>query len=353
MKKIQYILIILTLTIGLVGCTKLDEEVYDKIPENNFPENDSQAALNVVPTYQALAPLIDDAGWWFWAQEVTSDEIVFPVRLTDWDDGGKWRVLHQHAWDNNTNAVNSMWSHLYDGVFEANKAIDLLPESSDDAALALKAKLIAMRTFYYYLLIDNYGDVPYVTSYLDAPEQPTKELRATIFNSIVAELEQNTQYLPVSGNNFSVTKGMAFTLLAKLYLNAEVYTGIPDWEKAGVYCDSVMNLNYLLQSNPLDPFLADNAASPENIFTIPFDESDLKGLRIHMRTLHYLSSQTYNMVAGPWNGFAAVEDHYKTFESNDLRKEGFLVGPQFSSTGEALFDETAEADLNFDPHIPA
>ncbi|MEA3446441.1 MAG: RagB/SusD family nutrient uptake outer membrane protein, partial [Bacteroidota bacterium] len=70
-------------------------------------------------------------------------------------------------------------------------------------------------------------------------------------------------------------------------------------------------------------------------------------------TLHYLSSQTYSMVAGPWNGFAAVEDHYNTFESNDLRKEGFLVGPQFSSTGEALFDETAEADLNFDPHIPA
>lgn len=357
MKRIQYIITIAVLTIGMLGCTKLDEEVYDKIPENKFPENASQAALNVVPTYQALAPLMDDGGWWFWAQEVSSDEIVFPVRLTDWDDGGKWRVLHQHKWDNNTNAVNSMWSNIYDGVFEANKAIDKLPQTDDEATLTIKAKLIAMRTFYYYLLIDNYGDVPFVTSYLDAPEKPLKETRVNIFNSIVSELEQNIKYLPVSGNKFAVSKGMAFTLLAKLYLNADIYTGTTDivhYLKAEDYCDSVIQLNYYtLQANPLDPFKADNVNSPENIFTIPFDESDLKGLRIHMRTLHYLSNQTYDMVVGPWNGFATVEDHYNTFETNDLRKAGFIVGPQFSSTGQALFDETAGASLNINPHIPA
>lgn len=354
MKRIQYILTIVVLTMGMLGCTKLDEEVYDKIPEGKFPENDSQAALNVVPTYQALAPLMDDGGWWFWAQEVSSDEIAFPVRLTDWNDGGKWRVLHQHAWDNNTDAVNSMWSHLYDGVFEANKAIDLLPASDDPAALTIKAKLITMRAFYYYLLIDNYGDVPFVTSYVDAPEKPLKEIRANIFTALVTELEQQTQYLPVSGNNFSVTKGMAFTLLAKLYLNAEIYKGVPEWQMAEAYCDSVINLNkYSLQANPLDPFKADNVSSPENIFTIPFDESDLKGLRIHMRTLHYLNQQTYDMIAGPWNGFAAVEDHYKTYDPTDLRREGFLVGTQYSSSGKALFDETAEDTLSFNPEIPA
>ena len=53
-----------------------------------FLQNEAQAALNIIPTYRELADLIDDAGWWFWAQEVTSDEIVFPVRLTDWEDGG-------------------------------------------------------------------------------------------------------------------------------------------------------------------------------------------------------------------------------------------------------------------------
>ncbi len=354
MKNIKYIISVFILSIVvLASCTKLDETIYDKIPEDMFPENESQAALNVVPTYQALAPLMDDGGWWLWAQEVTSDEIVFPVRLTDWEDGGKWKVLHTHTWDNNTTAVNSMWSHFYDGVFEANKAIDLLPETNDIATLTVKAKLKAMRALYYYFLIDNYGDVPFVTSFLEAPEQPEKEDRAVIFNAIVKDLEDNVQYLPAATNNFAVSKGMAYTLLAKLYLNSEVYTGIAQWEKAELFCDSVMQLSYSLENNPLDPFLAHNENSYENIFTVPFDEADLKGLRIHMRTLHYLSNQTYDMTVGPWNGFAVTEQHYNTYADNDLRKAGFLVGTQYSSDGTVLYDETAEDTLSFDPHIPA
>lgn len=351
MKKI--IIFLITITV-LISCTNLEETVYDKIPADIFPENQSQAALNVVPTYQELADLMDDWGWWLWAQEIPSDEIVFPVRLTDWEDGGKWKVLHQHEWDNNTDAVNSMWSHFYDGVFEANQAIDLLPDTDDEGTVSVKAKLITLRALYYYFLIDNYGDVPYVTSFLNAPELPEKELRANIYDSLLMDLEANLQYLPTGVNNFAVSKGMAFALLAKLYLNAEVYTGTPQWEKAEAYCDSILdNLSYSLQSHPLDPFKAQNDNSPENIFTVPFDEDDLQGLRIHMRTLHYLSNQTFDMLVGPWNGFAAMEDHYNRYEENDLRREGFLVGPQYSSAGEPLFDETAGENLSFDPHIPA
>jgi len=59
------------------------------------------------------------------------------------------------------------------------------------------------------------------------------------------------------------------------------------------------------------------------------------------------------MIVGPWNGFAVTEDHYNSYEDIDLRKEGFLVGAQFTSAGEALFDETAGAPLVLNPHIPA
>ncbi|MDV7397439.1 hypothetical protein RZS08_38915, partial [Arthrospira platensis SPKY1] len=120
------------------------------------------------------------------------------------------------------------------------------------------------------------------------------------------------------------------------------------------YCDSIIDLNvYALEGHPLDPFKAKNDNSIENIFTIPFDADNLQGFRLHMRTLHYLSNQTFDMAAGPWNGFAATELQYNRYEDEDLRKEGFLVGPQFSSTGLPLYDETAEAPLVFDPYIPA
>lgn len=337
------------------ACTDLDEKVLDRLPENDFPENDKQAALRTVPTYQELADLIDDAGWWFWVQGITGNEVVFPVRLTDWVDGGKWKVLYQHTWDNNTEAINRMWSHMYDGVVEANRAIDeLAPFEAEEAAQITLAKLKVLRAFYYYLLIDNYGDVPYVTNFFEAEAQPTKNCRGDICNAIIAEVEAVLDKLPANSNNFAVSKGMAYALLAKLYLNAEVYTGVPQWEKAEAYCDSIINSGlYALEGHPLQPFVTNNESSIENIFTIPFDENNLQGFRLHMRTLHYLSNQTYDMAVGPWNGCAAVEEHYNLYETDDLRREGFIVGLQKTSGGQTLFDETAETDLIIDPFIPA
>lgn len=353
MKKIvSFVFVILF----LISCTKLDEELYSEIPEDQFPENSTQAAALTVPPYTPLTQLLDNGGWWF-AQEVPSDEMTAPTRDADWDDGGKWRVLHQHTWNNETEAINTMWSHFYDGAILCNEALFLLPPPNTAEALPPIAKMKVLRSFYYYLLIDNYGDVPYVTSFANAPAQPYKAKRADIFDSLVQTIEQNVQYLPSLTSKYDVGKGMAFSLLAKLYLNAEVYTGTAQWEKAEAACDSVMAMGYSLEGNPLSPFITNNDASPENIFTIAFDENDPdeRGeFNLHMRTLHYNSNLTFNMTVGPWNGFAVMEDHYNTYDDNDLRKEGFLVGQQYSYDGQEIIDPGAENEkLIFDPHIPA
>lgn len=343
-------LIILSILTGFFACTNLEEDIYDRIPSDRFPENSDQAALKVLPAYRELSDLIDDAGWWFWAQEITSDEIVFPVRLTDWEDGGKWYLLHQHQWTNNIDAVNSMWSNLYDGVTEANRALDELEGSKD---LTTISKLKTLRAFYYYLLIDNYGNVPLVTSFTKAEKQPKKTDKKVIYEFILKDVKESLPYLPSSAQKFAVSKGMAYTLLAKLYINANIYTGTPAWADAERYCDSVIVSGiYSLENDALGPFKTSNENSLENIFTIPFDEKNLQGFRIHMRTLHYQHNLTYDMPVGTWNGFAAVEDHYNTFEDSDARKKGFIVGPQFDSKGQALFDGTAGAPVVINPKIP-
>ncbi|MEZ4906426.1 MAG: RagB/SusD family nutrient uptake outer membrane protein [Saprospiraceae bacterium] len=133
-----------------------------------------------------------------------------------------------------------------------------------------------------------------------------------------------------------------------------MYTGVAKWKEAENYCDSIIDLGvYNLESNPLAPFITDNDNSIENIFTIPFDEDNLQGFRIHMRTLHYQNNLTFDMSVGPWNGFAVTESHFNSYEDGDLRKEGFLVGQQYTSSGAKIFDATADADLVFNPHIPA
>lgn len=353
MKKIHYLLIgILVIS----ACTDLEDEFYDRIPADKYPENETQAALLTVPIYAPMRLFLDDQSGWWYCQEVTTDELVFPTRHTDWDDGGKWRALHEHNWTNTTAAISAMWNPFYDGIGEANQLLESMNEESTDPAIQETiAKVKIMRSYYYYLLIDNYGDVPYVTSFSEAPEHPSKTDRATIFSNIINEIESNIPNLGSSSSKTEVTRGMAFSVLAKLYLNAQVYAGTPQWAKAEEACDSIIALGtYSLESNPLGPFITENSSSPENIFTIPYDEDSYKGFNLHMRTLHYVHNQKFDMTSGPWNGCAVMYDFYNTYEDDDIRKtNGFLVGLQYSSSGEPLLDAAAGSELILNPYIPA
>lgn len=331
------------------GCTDLEEDVLDRIPEDQYVVD---PVLEMTPIYEPMREFLDNAGWWF-AQELTSDEMVAPTRASDWDDGGKWRVLHQHAWDNNTEAINNMWSRFYSAVGYANRFIEKqMPLAGDPIVDAGIAKGKILRAYYYYLLIDNYGDVPYVTKYLDAPTLPEKAKREDIYDSIVKDIEESVLLIQPSTTKTAVSLGMAYSLLAKLYLNAEVYTGTPQWAKAEEACDKVIALGqYSLQANPLAPFVTNNEGSTENIWIIPFDQDTYLGFNLHMRTLHYVSNLTFDMPIGPWNGFAVMEEHFNTYAENDARKEGFLVGQQYASDGSEL--EYEGEKLVFTPEIPA
>jgi hypothetical protein len=254
-----------------------------------------------------------------------------------------------------------MWYQYYRGIFEANKIIEFLQPAIDEGneqAQITVSKAKVMRCFYYWLAIDNYGDVPYVIDYANAPALPTKEKREVIWQNIINELEDNIQYIPKTGSKYSVTKGMVFTLLAKLYLNAEVYTGVQSndyWVKSEIYCDSVIALNaFSLESDPLAPFITENENSKENIFTIGYDKSTYTGFNLHMRTLHYESGKTFNMTVQPWNGFCASQSAYEAFEAEDKRIAMFLIGQQYSAAGDELVDDGAGgANLVFTKEVPA
>jgi len=352
MKKILAFTLLL---IAVSGCTKLEDTIYDRILPGDFT---ADPILKMSPIYAPMRDFLDWGGWWF-AQEITADAVVCPTRGGDWDDGGKWRVLHQHTWDNNTEAINSMWSRFYGGIIEANKFIEEFAiDAGDpiiDEALA-KAKIL--RAYYYYLLIDNYGHVPFVTKYLEAEPQPRRNFRHEIFQRIVADVEQSIPFIKPSTSKTGVTKAMAWSLLAKLYLNHAVYTGNINtqyWAKAEAVCDSIIASNqYSLEPNVTAAFATNNETSVENIWAIPYDEDTYQGHNLHMRTLHYNSNRTFEMVVGPWNGFALVEDFYNTYSADDNRNVWFLVGQQYSYAGEPLSDLGAGGlPLVFTPYIPA
>ncbi len=339
----------LVIMIFMAGCTDLDDILYDRIPEDAYI---ADPVLQMSPIYRPMQDHLDNGGWWF-AQEITGDAVVIPIRGEHWNDEGKWIALHEHDWTDETEAIAAMWGRFYEGVVAANRFIETQsPFAGDVVVDQAIAKAIILRTYYYYLLIDNYGDVPFVTSFLDAPERPFVTPRAEIFEAIVADAEESLLLLEPQTSKTAVTPAMAHALLAKLYLNAEVYAGTAMWDKAQEHIDAVLDLGFTLEPDALGPFVTNNQQSPENIWVIPYHEDTYHGFNLHMRTLHYQSNQTFRMNVGPWNGMAITEDHFNLYEQNDRRRDGFLYGQQVSATGETLELSSGEPII-LTPEIPA
>ena len=353
MKKILYLITVLL--IGLSSCTKLDEVIYDKIPGDSYPENENQIANLTVDSYSKLRPLIDDEGWWFLAQEISSDELCGPTRGSDWYDGGKWQNVHKHSWSNDEESVNRMWGTFWTGITTCNQTLDMMSElPQNDALKSKQMELMVLRSFYYYLLMDNYGDVPYLTSAKNAPDLPYKVKRSDVYDSLVTTITNALPYLKPIDKKYMVTRYTAFALLAKLYLNAEIYTGTPEWAKAGQYCDSIIAGPYSLASDVSSTFKVNNQKAPEIIFSIPYDEDNFKGFRLHMRTLHYQQNLEFDMPVGPWNGFAIVPTFFDTYDNADLRKAAYnMWGQRFDTQGNKILDGETHKNLDIDPYLPA
>jgi starch-binding outer membrane protein, SusD/RagB family len=354
MKTTYYI--IAAMAFILAGCTKLDEEIFDRIPSSQYPENENQIANLSVDAYKRLQNLADDNGWWFLAQEVSSDGFCGPTRASDWFDGGKWLDMHRHSWSNDMEGVNRMWGTFWEGITSSNQIIDLLRGlEQNESILAKIAEVEVMRSFYYYLLLDNYGDAPYLTTAnLPSDFQPLKVARKDIYDSLVSTVEKNLPFLKAIDNKLLATRYMAFALLAKLYINAGVYSGTPQWEKADQYCDSILAGPYSLASDVKSPFATNNDNSSEIIFSIPYDEDNFQGFRIHMRTLHYQHNLTYDMPVGPWNGLCVVPTFFDIYEDADLRKSAwFIYGPQFTSGGQPIIESITGEPLDISPYLPA
>jgi hypothetical protein len=371
----------------MVSCTDLTENVNNQVTADNFFQTDEEFisalgdAYNPLTSYGGngtIAPL----------NEVTSDEIVVTQKGADWEDGGVWIRLHRHTFTPSDDVINNTWNGFFSGVANANRLIfqfESVVESGDvsqEDANAFIAELRALRAFYYYLLLDNFGNVPIVTDFQQNPSetaQPSsnfQEGRQAVFEFVESELLAVLDLVDtdVSGTIGRVNKWVVNMTLAKLYLNAEVYTGTSRWEEVVTHTNAIIDSgNFNLMANYADNFTVNNAGSPEHIFTIPFDEVFLEGFNLHRMTNHILSQPAFDFGAQPWNGFQTMTDFYGSYinsEQNpgpqgevvgldpqgstvtgtvDDRLDNFLVGPLLDLEGNQIIDAGV---LSSDPDGP-
>jgi hypothetical protein len=370
--KTKYFLIAVITTLLLpAACTKLDEKLYDQVSDQNFGLNETQLLSLVGPVYSSLGSENRDAidNDYFFLQEASTDEVIVPTRGTDWEDNGKWRELWLQTWGANTasasDIMNATWGFIAYGIGQANRIEATLKASSvvTPAKDQILSEIRVVRALYHWMLMDLFGNVPIVSDFNTDPNTVVNKPRAEVFAFIESELKAAIPNLTttVDGNTYGrATRYTAFALLAKLYLNAAVYTGSPKYAECIAACDSVINSGkYSLNSDFFANFsTTNNTTAQEIIFSVPTDKSlygpnDFSGtIRMQLRTLHYSHRATYNLGETPWNGFCSNADFYNKFnDPNDKRKFMFLVGQQYDATGAPLFDGTTPIILT--PNITA
>lgn len=349
--KLKYLLTPVFCIFMLWACTDLNEKVYDKIPADDFGKTQAQINSIIAPIYRTLK------GVWPTDGLVISEEIgdmaITPTRTGgDWWDSGVHMEFARHTWQPRNSTINGLWNTANTGVSTCNKVLAIISANTNISEADRQAAFVeirGVRAFWYYILVDYFGNVPLVTNFEDQ-ELPGTKSRREVYDFVIKELNEIKDLLPadVSAKTYGkFTKGAAYFLLAKMYLNAEVFTGTitqtsftkgsSEWQKCIDACDEVLKLPYILEPNWTTNFEVRNESSKEIIFPCVFSKTD-GGNHLFFRTLHYRDPIALGMSISPWNGISAMPDYVNQFDDADKRKDwSFLTGPMIDpATGKVL-----------------
>jgi len=340
--KTKIFTLLLLLAISFGSCTDLNETVYSKIPMDQFFQNERQLLMNAGRAYTKLQPYPGEQVLWALVT-ISSDECVIPtVADGSWWNSGRWDEIQTHN-VLPTNKINRIaWEFIFGGISACNEV--LYETESSPLEFEGKGKIVAeikvLRALFYYWGMDVFGEIPFATDFTDKT-LPKKKTRAFIYNFVEKEIKDNISLLDstVTLKNYGrVTQGMAYTLLAKLYLNSEVWINTPRWAEAEQMCDKVISEGqYQLSTKYFDNFAVRNEGSKENIFSIVYNSTLARGFYWNALTLNSMSTNSFNLKDAPWDGFVVQPDFFNRYASKDGRIKSWLYGQQYDINGKKLF----------------
>jgi hypothetical protein len=298
MKKINFIYFLLGFTV-LQSCTS-DMDVVSNDPTVLSPDVLYSTAagykqglagvygnLSLTGTNGAGSSFLEgiDAGtsqfgrclWYL--QDLTTDEAIWSYEN---DEGVK--ELQRNTWTASNPILLGFFSRTMAEVAIANEylrqstpeklAARGITDAADIANIATYRKeVVVLRAYAYYNLMDLFGKAPFITENDPLNFAGPQYDRAQLFTYIEEQLTTVLPDLkPARSNEYGrLDKAMAQMILAKMYLNAEVYVGENRYEDCMTQCSSIIAGGYTLKPNYLDNFKADNNTSEEMIFTLQAD----------------------------------------------------------------------------------
>jgi hypothetical protein len=215
-------------------------------------------------------------------QEITTDEAICA-----WGDVGI-ADLNTQTWSAQNPFLTALYQRLSLSVTYANEFIRNSAGNPDPAMVRYNAEARYLRALAYAWSMDLFGNPAFTTEADPVGKVFPKQLdpdfktgRAKLFNYVVSELLSIESKLGEPGSSYpQADKAACWMLLARVYLNAEVYTGTAKWDSCKIYTDKVINSGkYSLAANYRQNFSADNdrAHNPEMIFAFAYDGVNTQG----------------------------------------------------------------------------
>lgn len=217
----------------------------------------------------------------FYLQHMTSDE----AHSTSTSNG--MRQMLTTSWDSQVGIISGAYFRVYIAISTCNEFLrQTTREKLEERGQAGDAAFVAeiegyrnearfIRAYCYSVVCDAWGSGPFVTDEdpIGGGILPEQASRTEIFQYVENELKdlENKLVGPKTNEYGRVDQVAAWFLLARLYLNAEVYTGTARWTESLSYAEKVINSGYTLAPRYIYNFLADNHTSPEIIWSLNFD----------------------------------------------------------------------------------
>jgi len=268
---------------GFSSCTNLDETLYDRITPDNFLRTKDDVYRDFLRTFEHGYNTVQGSP--FQLQELPADQLMTPNREGDWFDGGQYARAHYHTWTVQEGYVNDTWNLMYQGItLDTNSLEDIqaLDPARFNMTVAEQNQLIGelrvMRAWYYLRLLDLFRNIQIVTKVKGEVKGPAQSTPQEAFAFIEKELKEALPTLLSKGDQGTAqfqgrwTKAGAAMLLARLYLNANVYIGQDHYADCATLCQDIVSGKYGpygIENRWDAPFDWNNDQSSETIFAFP------------------------------------------------------------------------------------
>jgi starch-binding outer membrane protein, SusD/RagB family len=278
---------------------------------------------------------------YFNLQELTTDEAAWT-----WENDAGIQGLHEMSWSSINPIIDGLY---YRSFFQIALCNDFIRQSADaniaghgitgasaDTIRNYRAEARFLRAYQYWVLMDLYANPPFVTENdAIATSIPKQIQRKDLFTYVESELKSLDSGLvaPKQNQYGRVDQAAAWALLARLYLNAEIYTGTSRYTDAITYSNKVINAGYSLHPRYSELVLADdNLNTDEFIFTINYDGTFTQTYGGTTYLVHGPAAipGTISGTNGTWGGLRCTQDFVNLFPdysgSTDQRAQFYQNG---------------------------